>query len=266
MKNVIFTMVDSTKNKWFSFRFQDVDYDLDVRDSIIGGRLSGSVYFGGLAFKPKKGASSPTKNVLIDLVLEFNLNKRELLISPSKATIDGRAFFLKGNFEFSDTSHMHLEIDAPAITSAEANTIVTQHIADKLNAFQFENPLMAAIFIDGYLYYGSKPSVDVFFKTDKNSITMKTKTFYDVSLLGWFQNHADSTRINDDENSRVMIPRFYREPGRHSSFLKTNDYQLVRSESADGCFRRYGINRCRKPCGQHADELWAGNAPADLQL
>lgn len=207
-KNVQFSMVDSAKNKWFKIQFKDLEQKLDMSPAHINDKMTGTIYFGGLAFNADKGSYLTNKTVKVELNADFNIAEKKLTLTSSTLEVDKKKLLLRGNFTFSDTSHMHLEIDAPDISVEQANSIVTQHIAAKLIVFKFEKPLIAAIRIDGPLYPGSKPAVDVFFKTTDNVLSMKTKTFTEVNALGWFMNHADSTQINDDHNSKVILARF----------------------------------------------------------
>ncbi|MEP7127415.1 MAG: AsmA-like C-terminal region-containing protein [Chitinophagales bacterium] len=208
LKNVQFSMVDSSKNKWFRIDFKDVGQTLNITPEHVKSKVIGTIYFGGLAFNADKGSYLTNKTVKVKLFLDFNIPDKQLQIKSSTLEIDNKNLLLRGSFVFGDTSQMHLEIDAPSITVQQANTIVTQHIASKLLAFNFEKPLTAAIRINGRLYPGSKPAVDVFFKTEDNVLLMKTKTFTEVSALGWFLNHVDSTQLNDDHNSQVILSRF----------------------------------------------------------
>lgn len=208
LKNVKFSMVDSVKNKWFKMEFKDLEQSLQMTSDHIYDRIAGTIYFGGLAFNADKGSYLTNKTVTVNLHADFNVPEKKLLLTSSTLEVDRKKLLLRGNFEFSDTSQMHLEIDAPNITVEQANTIVTQHIAAKLIVFKFEKPLIAAIRIDGRLFPGSKPAVDVFFKTTDNVLNMKTKEFSEVTALGWFMNHADSTLINDDHNSKVTLAKF----------------------------------------------------------
>ena len=208
LKNVVFSMVDSVKNKWFSIQFKNITSDIENFPEMKLANIEGNLLFKGLAFNPEKGSYLTNKNCDINLTLQFDTKTNTLRINRSTLVIDQSKFLLRGEFVFNEKPHMHLEIDAPAITVALANTIVTQHIASKLATFNFQNALIAGIRIDGYLYPGSKPAVDVFFKTTGNTLLMKSQTFTEVNTLGWFQNHFDSLKINDDHNSKVILPRF----------------------------------------------------------
>ncbi len=208
LKNAVFSMVDSVKNKWFSIQFKNISSDIVNLPEMLNAKIEGNLHFGGLSFNAEKGSYLTNKSCDVDLTIQFDTKTNTLHINRSSLNIDGSKFLLRGEFQFNEKPHMHLEIDAPEITVALANTIVTQHIASKLATFNFQNPLIAGIRIDGYLYPGSKPAVDVFFKTTGNTLLMKSQTFTEVNTLGWFQNHFDSLKINDDHNSKVILPRF----------------------------------------------------------
>ena len=208
LKNAVFSMVDSVKNKWFSIQFKNISSDIVNLPEMLNARIEGNLHFGGLSFNAEKGSYLTNKSCDVDLTIQFDTKTSTLHINRSSLNIDGSKFLLRGEFQFNEKPHMHLEIDAAEITVALANTIVTQHIASKLATFNFQNPLIAGIRIDGYLYPGSKPAVDVFFKTTGNTLLMKSQTFTEVNTLGWFQNHFDSLKINDDHNSKVILPRF----------------------------------------------------------
>lgn len=227
MKNVKFSMVDSIKNKWFRIDFKDVKSDIDNLEDGFAAEVEGNIVFGGLAFNAEKGSYLTDINSMVFLKTRFESKTSTLHIKSSSIEIDNSNYLLRGAFTFSEKPHMHLEIDAARITVMQANKILTQHIASKLAAFEFEKPLLAAIRIDGFLLPGSKPAVDVFFKTDSNVLNMKTKTFSEVNTLGWFQNHVDSTLINDDHNSKVTLVRFHANLGGIPIRSKININDLI---------------------------------------
>lgn len=68
--------------------------------------------------------------------------------------------------------------------------------------------MIAHVVVDGSIKPGSKPAVDVYFKSTGNKLNAGVRSFDNLYLLGWFTTHMDSTKINDDHNSRVMIPAF----------------------------------------------------------
>ena len=208
LKNVAFSYIDSSKNKWFKFHFNDVVQSLSFKDSVTSSNVRGVVHFEGLAFNPDKGSYLTGKTASVNLFLDYYANQKHLEIRKSKLIMDKFIFFLSGNFTFRDTSLMHLEIDAPKVTVNEAGTILPNAITTKLSKFAFTQPLQALVVVQGRLYYGGKPAADVYFKTANNTLVMETKSFTEVSLAGWFLNHIDSTRINDDHNSRVVISKF----------------------------------------------------------
>lgn len=207
-KNVQCDMVDSTNNKWFSIHIHQMEQSIAMIAGHVRSNLEGTLFFGGLCFNREMGSYLTNKTLQARMVLDFDESQHQLRMQNAKVAVDGRKFLLRGNLVFGNSPKMHLEIDAANVSVREAMTILPQRIASRLESFDFEMPLLVGVRIDGKLISGSKPAVDVFFKTETNAITLYEQHFSDVNTLGWFTNHIYATQINDDRNSRLMLTRF----------------------------------------------------------
>ncbi|MBA2423455.1 MAG: hypothetical protein H0V61_09585 [Chitinophagales bacterium] len=208
LHDVKFSMVDSSMNKWFKFQFINATAKLKGNLPVIDATIKGKVHFDGLEFNHEKGSYLTDNNVDINMSVGYNENTKALIIFPSNLKVYNNNVYLKGDITFHENPHMHLELYTRAIKMAEVRTIVTQSIAAKLADFSFESPFMAAIFIDGLIAPGTKPEVDLYFKSDENTVDMKTRSFTDINMLGMFTNHIDRLKRNDDHNSRIVLPHF----------------------------------------------------------
>ena len=208
LQNVKFSFIDSSKDKWFAIQFNNLSQDLNISPDSVAASVKGRVHFEGLAFKPEKGSYLTNKDLVVNLQVKYDIASKILKIFPSEVVMDKNNLKLRGNFSFNEKPHMHLEIFAPQITVDEVNTVLTKSIAEKLVNYRLDNPVSGVVYLDGDLLPGLTPRVDVFFKTQHNSIVMKTKTFSDLEMLGWFKNHEDEHQPTSDSNSRVIIPHF----------------------------------------------------------
>jgi hypothetical protein len=208
LNNVRFTLVDSSMNKWFKFQFINTTAKLKGKLPEVDATIKGKIHFNGLLFNHEKGSYLTDSDVEINMLVGYKEPSKALTIFPSNLKVYNNNVYLKGALTHQEKPHMHLELFTRAIKMAEVRTIVTQSIAEKLTDFSFESPLMAAIIIDGLIAPGTKPEVDLYFKSDENTVNMKTRAFTDINMLGKFTNHIDRLKRNDDHNSRIILPHF----------------------------------------------------------
>jgi len=207
LQNVSFQMIDSVKNKSFGLKFIKTEFKSFSGDQEMSYHLNGSIHFAGLVFNPVKGGYLTNQDVQISAAIGFDPATKSLAVNDGILSIKQQKLKMSAEMDFGKKT-MKMRFDSKSILPAVAIGVLTPVISQKLSAFQLEKPVMVQVMIAGLMTPGSKPAVDVYFKTAGNKLNVATRSFEELELLGWFTNHIDSTRINDDHNSRVALPVF----------------------------------------------------------
>ncbi|MCY7409753.1 MAG: hypothetical protein LH473_05730 [Chitinophagales bacterium] len=208
LNNVSFNMRDSMKMKFFSFKFKNASVTMDQLDSVISINMEGKMHFDYLIFNVVKGGYLTDKDVDINLVANFNLASSSLTIEKGNLEVDRQKLLVNGKFLFSGSSSMKLHFESNEILPSVAFSMLPNFIGKKLSVYELQNAVMVSVFVNGPIAAGSKPVVDVYFKSTDNTLSFAGRTFENLNVLGYFMNHVDSTKINDDHNSRVYLPVF----------------------------------------------------------
>ncbi|MFI5134812.1 MAG: AsmA-like C-terminal region-containing protein [Chitinophagales bacterium] len=207
LKNVSFRMIDSVKNKSFGFKFIRTDLNSFSADSAVAYHLSGSVHFDGLVFNPDKGGYLTNQDVQLKTDVAFNPYKKLLTVNDGILYIKQQKLMMRAQMNFSDKT-MKMQFDAKSILPSVAYGVLTPAIYNKLSVYQLVKPVMVRVLISGSIAPGSLPAADVYFKSAGNELDIAQRSFNNLDVIGWFTNHIDSTKINDDHNSKIVLPVF----------------------------------------------------------
>jgi len=139
--------------------------------------------------------------------VSFNPYKKSLSLDEGSVTIQKQELSLLMRMNFSN-QQMKWRIDCKSAPVSLLYSILPSSIHEKLKNYQFSEPLMTRVLISGSFAPGSTPAVDIYFKSINNTLSIADRSFDNLKLLGWFTNHMDSTKINDDHNSKVVLPVF----------------------------------------------------------
>jgi hypothetical protein len=158
-------------------------------------------------FNPLKGGYLTNQDIKLNTYVGFDADKAQLTVNDGMLNLKNEMLLININMNFKEKT-MHMIFRANSILPSTAFGALTPAIQEKLKAFTVEKPVMAYVAVDGFITPGSKPAVDVYFKSTGNKLTAANRSFENLYLLGWFTSHVDSTKVNDDHNSRVVIPAF----------------------------------------------------------
>ncbi|MGB3076459.1 MAG: AsmA-like C-terminal region-containing protein [Chitinophagales bacterium] len=207
LKNVSFKMIDSVKMKFFGLTMKDVKLKSTDGNAPMNYDMDAAIHFDGLIFNYLKGGYLTNQDVQLNAFVTFDPDTKLLTLSNGDLVIQKQKLMLAIKMNFSEKT-MSMKFDTKSMIPSVAYSILTPAISNKINIIQLEKPVIASVVINGSIAPGSKPAVDVYFKTTGNTLNYNNASFDSLRILGQFTNHIDSTKINDDHNTKVMIPVF----------------------------------------------------------
>ncbi|MBX7142606.1 MAG: AsmA-like C-terminal region-containing protein [Chitinophagales bacterium] len=207
-ENVAVQIRDSVKMKYYGWNMRDLKCNLETSDSLIKFKVNGLVHVIGLVFNAEKGGFFTEKDAELKLKAALNTASKTLTVAYSPVRLEKQPMMIKARFDLGRDPFMHLEFFSRSLLPAVAFPCLPRSSADKLALYKLSKPVTMYARIDGSLKAGSKPAVDAYFKSGNNTLTVAQRSYEQLSLLGWFTNHVDSTHINDDSNSKIVMPVF----------------------------------------------------------
>ena len=207
-ENTRFVFADTLKHKSFEATFVNTNIDFMPSDSSRHLILKGPMVFGGLMFNEEKGAYLSNTPTDANLDVEFVPTSKRLIIRDSELKFRKSTVGLSGQFDFEQPGHFVLLINSEKIDYSEGLSLVTTALSSKLSKFHFETPVKLSVSLIGKLTPGDEPKIDVGFSSQKNHFTSGKVEVTDLSFVGSFMNHIDSTKIFDDNNSRISLDSF----------------------------------------------------------
>lgn len=205
--NVSFHLTDSLKGKKYGLTLRTAELESAPGDAPLTYRMKSSIHFDGLVFNPVKGGYLTDQDVELNTMIGFNADSSELTVIHGLLELKKQYLLLNARMNFRKKT-MQMQFDASSILPSVAYAALTPAIYEKLKNYDLQKPVLATVRINGFMTPGSKPAVDVYFKATDNQLNIAKRSFENLQLLGWFTSHIDSTKINDDHNSKVVLPVF----------------------------------------------------------
>jgi uncharacterized protein involved in outer membrane biogenesis len=207
-RNVDFIYTDSLKKKSHRFKFIATKHKVLFSDSVYETHINGKMHFSGLTFKEENGSFLSDKKVTTDLHLKINRNARLLTIEPSFLQFEKSQIGISGFFELRPEGNFNLRFKSDKLNIPEAVTLVDRHLNTTLSKFEIDQPASVDVLLKGKSIPNHKPEVDVHFRSSDTQVRYAKMLFSKFSFTGAFTNHLDSTRENDNSNSRISFSSF----------------------------------------------------------
>jgi uncharacterized protein involved in outer membrane biogenesis len=207
-RNVSFVYADSLKNKFMSFQFLKTQHTVNKTDSIYSISIHGATHFDGLTFNEKTGSFLTDKYATADLHVALNPTTKNLTIYPSSLTIDESTIDLSGEFQLPRGGKYKLTFSSTGLQPPKAKSFLNEKLKKTLDKFAIETPVGVMVTLAGRSIPGLQPDVDIQFETKDAIFHYHHLDFTNLSLAGSFTNHLDSTKVNDNDNSQVIIKSF----------------------------------------------------------
>ena len=212
VENLQFGIINHQKNKKFQFQVNEIDTDLNISDHAISGELDLDVIVSDLAFNTKNGSFFNGAQVSGTLKPTINLKSKKIDIPEFDLQIDDQVFEVSSKMNLEGPGSFLFSLENDKTSYVNSIGLLPEKIQKKLKSYSIEKPLYTYTTIEGSFAPKSNPVVDVKFKTENNSATIKNKISLDeVALSGKFIN-----RVYDDEraktesikNARLLIDSF----------------------------------------------------------
>ncbi|MEP7127919.1 MAG: hypothetical protein ABI729_03585, partial [Chitinophagales bacterium] len=169
LKNVSFKMIDSVKMKFFGLTMKDVKLKSTGGNAPMNYDMEAAIHFDGLIFNYLKGGYLTNQDVQLNAFVTFDPATKLLTLSNGDLVIQKQKLMLAIKMNFSEKT-MSMKFDTKSMIPSVAYNILTPAISNKINIIQLEKPVIASVVINGSIAPGSKPAVDVYFKTTGNTL------------------------------------------------------------------------------------------------
>lgn len=201
---------DSVKEKYYGALFHDATNIVEQTDSSTNASLTGSVLFNGLTFKVDKGGFLMNQETTLALALGYDEDEQMLKIYPSiLESSTHNKIGINGYFDFSDTiKKFKLNFEAKKIAVKDALPLLNKHLQKQIDSIGIQTNVDTRVGIAGILGRpGLKPQVDVYFETDTFRYALPVGVLRKMKASGTFTNRADTTKLADVFNSRLIAPK-----------------------------------------------------------
>ncbi|WP_353722494.1 AsmA-like C-terminal region-containing protein [Dyadobacter sp. 676] len=201
---------DSVKRKYFGALFHDATNIIERTDSSTNASFTGAVFFNSLTFNADKGGFLTKQETTLALALGYDEDEKKLKIYPSIVeSATHNKIGVNGVFDFSDTIKIfNLNFEAKGIAVKDALPLLNQRLQKQIDSIGIRANVDTQVKVAGILGRpGLKPQVDVHFQTDTFRYNLPVGVLRKVRASGTFTNRADTTRLADVYNSRLIAPK-----------------------------------------------------------
>jgi hypothetical protein len=205
LEDVQFSFQDSLRKKSVGLHFIDLRCQISETDSSSSYSLTGPVKFEGIMLNPAKGSFLNEKRTQVEWNLEFRPVARQLIIHPSTMEFSRSNVNLSGGVDFVPPGKFHWNIASDKLDYEDGISFLTQALQTRLKKVEIEKPVSVTTRVKGQFALATPPRVDVTFQFSKSRVRAFAIAAEQVTADGSFSNHADSTKVNDDRNSKVTL-------------------------------------------------------------
>jgi len=208
VENTLVLIEDHPKNKKIEFTVNDLDADLEKKDSILPMEVRIDCKMKtGLGFDLSKGAYLENATLGGKWKLELNTASKTLSFDKMNVEINKHDFELTGAFNFAGEQLFSIGIVTKDVQYKEAAKVVTAAIRKKLDMFDLEKPINVNGVIKGSLLPG-QPYVNMSWEVKNNVLKTPVAAFSSCSFSGNFMNEVVKDSSRNDANSRIVFTDF----------------------------------------------------------
>lgn len=158
-----------------------------------------------LTFNFKNGSFAKNKDLIGNLVVIFDENKKNLSIDSEAFQIGKCLFILKANFGMKENSNFNIGLKSKSVLWKEASSLVSSNIFSKLNKFDFKKPFEVKCNINGDLKDKDFLKIHVVAQIKDNELKAVDKVFSNCSFTGEYTNNYIDNGTYNDYNSAVIL-------------------------------------------------------------
>ena len=207
--NVSMVYIDSIRKKVMRFKFVDAENSIAHSDSGYDISIAGKVHFDSLHFNPNSGSFLKNEDASILLYTKLNMHSQTLEIQPaSTVRFNKSSIAFNGSFQLIKNGEFMLLFKANDADPDKLQSLLNDKLKKTLRKFRIKNPLTVEVMLNGRSAPGNIPNVDITFSTTNADLGYASLDFSSVALSGAFTNHVDDSKVNDNDNSKVIISHF----------------------------------------------------------
>lgn len=189
------------------FDFTITNADVQINASTTGFYLSGKTKTSThqIIFNKDRGSALQNRKLQLQLMLDWNTETQVCTILPTRIKDQSESFTLLGSISLQEKKELQLIIYNHAITLQNAVVLATPYTREKLNGFDFEDPLGAQMIVKSNLIPNLPPDIDIYFTSANNTFTGKNKKLNNIDFSGHYMNHLNDTLFNDETNNALFF-------------------------------------------------------------
>ncbi len=266
MRSVLFTFEHAAKAKLFQLDIHNLDTKVNYTPTGWSADADLAALVKSFAFNTAKGSYLKNKELLLDVGVDYDEDKRTLSIPQQTIKIDRDAFMIGGQFDFAQTpGAFKLEISSDGILFKNAAALLSPNISSKLTAIDLKRPVNVAATINGRMKFRDTPLVHVTMHVRNDVLTTPSGQIKNISFDGSFQNRYNPKLSYRDDNSLISMSNIQ---GSWENIPFTADsvqvYNLVKPV-VKGRFRaHFPLERLNPVIGSNTFTIKQGTADMDV--
>lgn len=268
LKNVAFVMDNRKAGKLFRFLVRDLRGRIDHKPEGWVARIRINTFVRDLAFNTRKGSFLKEKDFDGDLAIKYSGRSGVLSIEKTPLMIGPDRFLIEASFSTAkDPVEFVIDLESEKLLWKHASALLAGNISTKLNMFDLTNPISVKAVIAGNMGPGSQPAIDVSARVKDNVLSSPGGIVDKCSFSGFYTNHLERGRGNNDKNSQVKLMHF--EGSYEGIPLSIDSLQIVDllKPVASGVFRsNFALSKLNQVVGEEPLKFNSGSAKIDVKF
>ena len=209
LNNVRITDDDKQKNKLFDIQVNNLDLDLEDRDSTVFlFSANANMLIHNLAFNLPRGSFVKEKKFIGNFDLRYDKKLKQIQLDSIDIAIADHLFNITARFDMAgDNRQFSLKVNTKNIYYAFARSLLTHKIDSALSIGDVEKPLTINANLSGPLK-GGDPLIFVNFSTSDTHLKTPFVDFDNATFKGYFTNEVVEGLPRQDPNSEIVLTNF----------------------------------------------------------
>lgn len=226
-RNVSLIINDRRKKKLFHINCQQLSGSVNKEGQVISGLMETQARIHQLTFNETKGSFLRNQQMKATLRFTYHQKTATLNIPKQNIQLNQAPILLGATFQFDQLPYQfNLEVAARDISFAQARSLLSPSIGQKLMAINLEKPLDIQASIKGRLKFRDTPRVVVHWQVKDNELHTPGGLIRKASFRGSFDNEFKQGQGFTDANAAIQLPYFsgtyYTIPFKATNVLITN--------------------------------------------
>lgn len=209
LNHVRLTDDDKQKNKLFDILVNNLDLDLEDRDSTVFlFSAKADMLVHSLAFNLERGSFLKEKPFRGDFDVRYDKKLKQIQLDNADINLGGQPFNVTARFDMAgDNRQFSLKVNTKDIHYGMAKSLLTHKIDSALSIADVEKPLDVDASLIGPLK-GGDPLITINFSTKKTFLKTPFIDFDNASFKGSFTNEVVAGLPRKDPNSKIVLTDF----------------------------------------------------------